>query len=441
MKVLKWIMCFVLCLLLTASLFVTTILFAAKQVTGEEEMNKLLSWVTVGERVLGYEKAEGDGAVALDDAVRDNLGIQNVTAIGIYADNAQYATMAGLDAIKTYVSVNPVFLDFSDMASAFTEGYIAYLKEYSDLLDGRISYINIQRQRVTETKETYTRNALLKRVEEQLEKLATEGKAFGKFSLDGENVICYTGLAGDDAANAENALYFALEGRYDETFREYLRGLIGYLLKSKDQQMPSLMTEDDVVDLFVAVAKEHGLDGPLLTDSSITEKVRKQARSYVLPAMRETVEVPYAKWFDPASDEALAWVRRIAAIEPLIPGGLLCLFLLFLLVLIGGRTGVGFGSTACLLSGALVLGFRFTKAKALAGMKTILPSFFEEYEVFFPNDVVNAPYGKSDVYGLYILGAGVFLLAVWFVWKQISRSRGAVKAANSSSGTGDNPQV
>ena len=56
--------------------------------------------------------------------------------------------------------------------------------------------------------------------------------------------------------------------------------------------MPSLMTEDDVVDLFVAVAKEYGLDGPLLTDSKVTEKVRKQARSYVLPAMRETVEIP-----------------------------------------------------------------------------------------------------------------------------------------------------
>ena len=201
------------------------------------------------------------------------------------------------------------------------------------------------------------------------------------------------------------------------------------------------MTEDDVVDLFVAVAKEYGLDGPLLTDSKVTEKVRKQARSYVLPAMRETVEIPYAKWFDPASDEALAWVRRIAAIEPLIPGGLLCLFLLFLLVLIGGRTGVGFGSTACLLSGALVLGFRFTKAKALAGMKTILPSFFEEYEVFFPNDIVNALYGKFDVYGLYILGAGAFLLAVWFVWKQISGRRGAVKAANSSSVVRDDSQV
>ncbi len=419
MRVIRAIFSFILCLVLIGSLVATVSLMTVQQITSEETVDRILSGVSPGEKVFGYEKAADDRAITFEEALREELPLQTVQLANVYSDVARQATDAGIAGIVRYTGDESAVTEknCSAMALAFTEEYIRYLSE-NGKLRGTVNYKNITGFRVWESKEKYARQVVLDRVEKDLKKIFEEGATFGKMTLDGQTPVFRTALSGKAASDAENEVYTALEGWYDNAYRSYLKGLLFYCLKEGQPEKVPLLSEEDVRDLFLSAAQKHGVKGPLLEDQKILDEIGSQARSYVLPAESPVLSVPYSSIVGNETEPALIWTRRVAAADPLIVGGAVCLLILLLMLLIGRRAGVFFAGFACLLTGAALWLSPMLQKKAHAEAASYIPLHLTENGIL--DSVIDLFISGIRVYGQYLIAAGGAFLLLWLLLLAIS---------------------
>ncbi len=135
MRVIRAIFSFILCLVLIGSLVATVSLMTVQQITSEETVDRILSGVSPGEKVFGYEKAADDRAITFEEALREELPLQTVQLANVYSDVARQATDAGIAGIVRYTGDESAVTEknCSAMALAFTEEYIRYLSENGKL--------------------------------------------------------------------------------------------------------------------------------------------------------------------------------------------------------------------------------------------------------------------------------------------------------------------
>ena len=419
MKVIRAFFSFILCLLLIGAIVATASLMTLQQVTSEETVDRILSGVSLGEKVFGYEKASDDRDITFEEALREELPLQTVQLVNVYGDVARQATDAGIAGIVRYAGIESAVTEeyCPTMAMMFTEEYIRYLSE-NEKLRGTVNYKNIKGIRVWETKEGYVREVVTERVEKELRKLFEEGAVFGKMTLDGQTPVFRTALSGKEASEAENEVYTALEDWYDNAYRSYLKGLLYYCLREGQPETVGLLSEEDIRDLFLSVAQKHGVRGLALEDQNTLDEIGNQARSYVIPAETPILSVPYSSIVGNESDPALVWTRRVAKADPLIVGGAVCLFLLVLMLLIGRRAGVFFAGFACLLTGAALWLSPMLQQKTTAEAAKYIPLHLVENGIL--DNVIDLFINGFRVYGQYLLAAGGVFLLLWLILLAVS---------------------
>lgn len=420
MKVIRAFFSFVLCLVLIGALAATASLMTIQQITAEETVDSVLSGVSLGEKVFGYEKASDDRAISFEEALKKELPVQNVTLINIYSVLARQATDAGIRSVAEYAEAETAVTDYAAMADVFTEAYVQFLKE-NGYLKGSISHTKLGGGRVWTTRENYARETVRDRVEADLKKVAEEGTAFGKMTLDGQTPIIRTALSGKDASEAENDVYSALENWYDNAYRSYLKGLLSYCLKDGTPRTVDLMSEEEIRDLFISAALRHGVRGSALEDQNVLDEIGNQARSYVIPAEKTFLSVPYSSIVGDDTEPALVWTRRVASFDPLIIGGAVCLFLLLLMLLIGRRAGVFFAGFACLLTGAALWLSPMLQRRTNAEAAAYVPLHLVENGIL--DSVIDLFISGIRVYGQYLIAAGGVFLLLWLILLAVSGLR------------------
>ena len=406
-KFIKGFFCLLLCLVLTVSVVASACVLGLKQMLKEENIDDVLKSVSVSSKVLGYKKAEEDRDMSVGDALRESFPPQNISKLNIFGDVARELTEAGIQGVEECVASKSVIDDFSELSEAFTEAYITKGKE-TGTLSGRVRYYGIEK----ETKEYYARQAVPNYAETNLKQLAAEGKVFGRLSLNGKDTIFYTANAGRKAAETENAVYTSLETMYDRIYREYVKGLADYVIKGDEGAFTEgyNVAEEDISDLFVSVASANGIGEEYLDSPEAKEEISKQINNYVLPRMKHVISYPYRTWID---DNALA---RIKAIRPLfntdlrIPAGILCGLLLILMIVVGGKMGLGFGCVSALSASAVLLAAPFFRQRGLDELYRILPEEIQDMGI--TETVLDQLLGYMSKYGLYCLAAAGFLLVL-----------------------------
>lgn len=405
-KFIRGFFCFLLCIILTASLVASVCVLGLTQMLEEENIDDILKNVSTGEKVLGYEKAESDEELSFGDALREYFPPQNLSKLYIFGDVASELTYAGIQGVVDCIGSDNVITDFSKLSDAFVEAYIAKGKE-TGVLSGRVRYYGVEK----ETKEYYARQAVPGWAETNLKQLAEEGKISGRLSLNGKDVILYTVSAGKKAADIENSVYSSLETRYDLMYREYLKGLVYYVLRgeegagSKDYDI----TEEEITDMFITSAKDSGVGEEYLESPEVKEEISKQINSYVLPRMRRVISEPYSTWVDDGIMSVMKTVRPFLEMDVRIPLGILCGGLLFLMILIGGKMGFGFGCISALLASLVLMAAPFYRQRSLDQLYRDLPQEIQDLGI--TETVADQILGFMSRYGLYCLAvAGVLLV-------------------------------
>lgn len=409
-KFIRGFFCLILCFVLAASLIASVCLLSLTNMLEEENVDDILKNVSVSDKVFEFEKAEADQEISFGDALRENLPLQNVSLISIYGDSARNATEAGIQAIEEYVASESAITDFGKMAAVFTEAYVANAKEAGKLI-GSITYKNIKGERERVAREDYARELVLDRVETDLKAVAESGTAFGKLSLNGKDVICYTARAGKEAAEVENAVYTSIESWYDQLYREYFKGLLNYIVRGDESNGVNgyNFTDGDIANLFITVANNNGIGGKDLDDASAKAEISKQIKDYILPRMKKVISYPYSSWIDDGVVTGMKVTRTIFNMDPRIPLGILCGGLLILMILIGRKMGLGFGCFSALLAGVALLIAPFFRQRALDQMSTELPQ--EILDLGVNETVVDQLLSFMSRYGFYCLAlAGILLL-------------------------------
>ena len=417
MKVIRFLFSMILYVVLTAALLASVCLLALKQVTTEENVDRVLSEISTGEKALAFGKVNADEDLSFEDALKKYLPVQNATAISIYGDTARQATDAGIAAIADYTGGETAFTDFSEMADVFMDGYIGWLNE-NGKLRGSVSYMTQQYGRLWSTKERYCRDTVRDRLENDLKKIAEDGTAFGQLTLDGTTPIFYTALSRKQNADAQNAVYAALEKWYDESYRSYVKGLLNYCLKGGNVTGVAVLTKEEILDLFLSETGKNGVRGSLLSDERIRSEILRQAEESIVPRLKPAISVPYAALVGADDDPALVWTRRVFAIEPLIPCAALCGFLLLLLLLIGHRPGVFFGALSALTSACALLALPLFRSRAFTEAAPFIPAHLTENGI--PEKAADLFLGSVKVYIPYLLIGGGALLLIWLICLAIS---------------------
>lgn len=407
-KVIRGFFCLILCLILIASLVASFCVLGLTQMLDEENIDGILKNVSLGGKVMEYTKTEADRDISFGDALKEYMPLQTISLLGIYGDNARALTDAGIDAVVEYTASESAVIEFSKLAEVFTEGYIEKGKETGQI-KGNIRYKSMYGWE-TDSRESYTRMTILKRVETDLKKLAEDGTGFGRLTLNGKDTICYTALAGRRAAEAENAVYSSLEEWYDGMYRDYCKGLVNYILKGEDglEGKGVDISEKDVTDLFITVANNYGIGGSALDEASTKEEISKQIKNHVLPRIRKTISAPYSAWVDDDIVTGLKVTRTIFSMDPRIPLGVLCGGLLVIMLLIGGKMGLGFGSFSALIAGAALFAAPLFRQRSLDQMYRDLPQGIQDLGII--ETVLDQLLGHLSRYGLYCLEAGGILL-------------------------------
>ncbi|MBQ8994209.1 MAG: hypothetical protein IJ091_00160, partial [Oscillospiraceae bacterium] len=86
----------ILCLVLIAAVVATVSTVVLKQLISEDTIEELLSHVYTGEEVLGFEIKPEENDVPFGEALRETLSLHNVSAIGVYSDNARLGMGNGI---------------------------------------------------------------------------------------------------------------------------------------------------------------------------------------------------------------------------------------------------------------------------------------------------------------------------------------------------------
>ena len=408
-KVIRSFFCFLLSFVLIASLVASACVLGLTQMLEEENVDDILKTVSPGRKVMEYTRAESDRDISFGDALKEYLPLQTISLLSIYGDTARELTDAGIEAVEEYVASESAVKDFSKLAEVFTEGYIEKGKETGHL-NGSIRYRSMYGWE-RDSRDSYARMTMLNRVEADLKKLAEEGTGFGKVTLNGRDVICYTPLAGKKAAEAENAVYVSLEEWYDGMYRDYCKGLLNYIFKGEDCLGGEgiSVTEEDVSDLFITIVNNHGIGGSALEDASTKEEISKQIKDYVLPRIRKTISAPYSAWIDDGIVTGLKVTRTVFSMDPRIPLAVLCGGLLLIMLLIGGKIGLGFGCFSALLAGLALYAVPFFRQRALDELYRNLPQGIQDMGI--TETVLDQLLGHLSRYGLYCLvAAGVLLV-------------------------------
>ena len=428
-KVIKAFFCFILCLVLTASLLASACILGLTHMMNEENVDDLLKGITPSANVFGYERAQSDEKISFGDALREKLPLQNVSLLSIYGDSARSATEAGIQAIEEYVTDESAIVHFTQMAELFTEAYIDDAKE-TGKLNGTIAYKNIKGERVRVSREAYARELVLERVETDLKMLAKDGTGFGRLTLDGEKTICYTALAGEKAAEAENAIYSSLEALYDGMYKEYLKGLLHYFLTGEDVSQNGsrfVHTEDDIYNLFVTVANGQGIGGSALDDPGVKEEIADQAKDYVLPRLSKMVSIPYSSWISDEAMNDMKLTRIFNKVDPNVLLGIVCGGILLLMIIIGGKMGLGFGSFSALLAGAAMMVIPFFRQRSLDRLGAVLPKEIVDLGIIEP--CMDQLLGYLTKYGLYCVAAGRVLLVLRLFAQQKKKKKSDAETA------------
>ena len=425
-KFISGFFCLILCIVLTASLVSSACVLGLTQMLEEDNLDDILKAVSPSTKVFGYERAESEERISFGDALRANLPLQNVSLLNLYSDVARTLTEAGIEAIEGYVATESAIKDFSKLADAFTEGYIAKGKEMG-VLSGYVTYrsmYGIER----EPKEEYARQTIQKRVENDIKQLAEDETVFGKLSLDGENVICYTPLAGEKAAEAENAIYTSVETWYDGMYREYIKGILNYILKGEDDLSGKgkIVSEDDIANLFITVANNNGIGGKDLESPAAKQEISKQIKDYVLPRLQHVISNPYSAWVDDGVVTGMRVTRTIFNMDPRIPLGILCGGILILMILIGRKMGLGFGCFSAFLASAVMLAAPLFRQRTMDELNKNLPQ--EILDLGITETVLDQFMGFMTKYGLYCLALAGILLVIRLIVQLISKRTKAVPA-------------
>ena len=427
-KFIRGFFCFLLCIVLTASLIASACVLGLTYMLEEENLDDILKSISPSSKVFGYERAEADQEISFGDALREYLPIQNVSLLNLYSDVARTLTDAGIEALEEHVSTESAVNDFSRLAKVFTDGYIEKGKELG-VLSGYVTYrsmYGIER----DPKDVYARDTIQKRVENDIKQLAVDGMAFGKLSLDGENVICYTPLAGKKAAETENAIYTSVETWYDGLYREYIKGILNYILKGEDDLAGKgrIVSEEDVTNLFITVANNNGIGGKDLETPAAKQEIAKQIKDYVIPRLKHVISHPYSAWVDDGVVTGMRVTRTIFNMDPRIPLGILCGGILILMVLIGGKTGLGFSCFSAFLASAAMLVAPLFRQRTLDELNKNLPQ--EMLDLGITETVLDQFLGFVAKYGLYCLAIGGILLVLRLIVQLISKKKNAAPAGD-----------
>ena len=407
-KIIRAFFCLILCLLLTASLVASVCVLGVSQMLDEENVTDILKNVSVGEKVLGYKKAEEDREMSVGDALREHYVPQNISLLFIYGDVAQELTDAGIQGIEEYLAseTDIVIHDFSKLADAFVEAYFKKAKE-TGILNGHVRKNGAD----LGPKEAYAREAVPERVLSTIDELVSEGTVFGRMSLNGKDAIFYTATAGREAAEAENAVYTSLENWYDQMYREYAKGLLYYVLRGEENADNKVfsISEEDIADLFIKIAEQNGISSENLESPDAKEEISRQINEYVLPRMRQVISDPYSTWVDDSVVPVMKVARIFLNMDLRIPLGILCGGLLLLMILIGRKMGLGFGCFSALLASAALLIAPFYKQHSLDQLSKVLPDEIQDLGI--TETVLDQILSFMSKYGLYCLAlAGILLV-------------------------------
>lgn len=223
MKTIKIFIQALLSLILVSAIVCSCLLFNASAFFKSENLATVFSELSSGSRILNYKylsenKTEDDFYASLSDAIP----VQVALVVDISSENARICQEGAFEYVKNQNLEGFVYNSLDLLAEELSTGYTQTAIDNNIINpDAYITYMNVHRERVTDTKRNLLMETIYQKYRAILSALDGEGY-FCALNADGKNTFLYVLSSGNKAIRMQNELYHLIEEKSDVLYDEHL---------------------------------------------------------------------------------------------------------------------------------------------------------------------------------------------------------------------------
>ena len=413
MKTIKLIFQTLLSLLLIVGLVCSILLFSTSDFFKKEKLSSTLSDIYCADKILQLEYLsedieENDFYKKLSEA----MPVQVALVVDVSGDNAKTCQDGAFEYIKENNVDKYAYNLLDALAESMGEGYtqtaidknIINPKQY-------VSYLNVQSERVTDTKENLLKETIVQKYKTELYKLVGEG-CFCNLNVDQKTSFLYVLRSGKQGAQTQNRLYKLVENETEKLFDEHI---LNYFerLKGNNTEM-NVVDSDEYTDLIKSSTYKFVEDEGLSLEFVNKEMADRILETGIRNGLYPKFEISLPSYEDTVSslpEVAVSLISKLLNNKFTYVALGVSMFLIILIVLVGKKTSLYFLSFSLFISGLLVFVSKFYSSKLSDNVVSAMMNSKGTTYVLV-RDLINRFMTGFSNYGIYLEITGLILLVL-----------------------------